>query len=342
VKLYGSTEKFPSILFQVLQEIESEGFVTREIYLDTHSVNLSRAAVEVAAMYKVKIMPVSAGTPQEMAYAESAVRTIGQMSRTLMCGAPHLPKFCWGLADLYAREIHMTQPQAKNKSSPYEYNTKRKPDLDHLFIKVFGAPCQYSPMDGADHKRAPKTEWGYFVGLQQPMCLVLRPEDEKIISVSKKKIIVHEECYAKYDHKNGSNPLIHFAVPVLDIDNIRTQSENLAKIKQYKDQCHIPDHVLSIKCLSDHQKHPELNVATPTTHPPTEMIQQLQSVSTNSEPNINPKSKIIRQPGEYDKISWHDYTGCCKPGEYDAELDAFVEICEPYQHETSCPRTRRP
>ncbi len=199
VKLYGSTEQFPSILFQVLQEIETEGFVTREIYVDTHSVNLSRAAEEVAAMYKVKIIPVSAGTPQEMTYAESAVRTIGQMSRTLMCGAPHLPKFCWGLADLYAAEINMMQPQAKNKCSPYEYNTKRKPDIEHMFIKVFGAPCQYSPMDGADHKRAPKTEWGYFVGLQQSMCLVLRPEDEKIISVSKKKIIVHEEYYAKHD-----------------------------------------------------------------------------------------------------------------------------------------------
>jgi hypothetical protein len=39
-KLYGSTEQFPSILFQVLQEVESEGFVTREVYVDTHSRNL--------------------------------------------------------------------------------------------------------------------------------------------------------------------------------------------------------------------------------------------------------------------------------------------------------------
>jgi len=332
VKLYGSTEQFPSILFQVLQEIESEGFITREIYVDTHSVNLSHAAEEVAAMYKVKIIPVSAGTPQEMAYAESAVRTIGQMSRTLMCGAPHLPKFCWGLADLYAVQIHMMQPQAKNKCSPYEYNTKRKPDLEHTFIKVFGAPCQYSPMDGADHKRAPKTEWGYFVGLQQPMCLVLRPEDEKIISVSKKKIIVHEECYAKYDPRNGSNPLIHFAVPVLDIDNMRTQSENLAKINEYKVKCQIPDHVLSIKCLSDHQKHPELNEATPTTHPPEKMINHLHQ-QYDPPAKVDDNSKIIRRPGDYDKISWADYSGCCKPGEYDADLDAFVEICAPYQHE---------
>ncbi len=77
-KLYGSTEQFPSILFQVLQEIETEGYVTRELYVDTHSVNLSRAAEEVACMFRVKIIPVSAGTPQEMTYAKSAVRTIGQ------------------------------------------------------------------------------------------------------------------------------------------------------------------------------------------------------------------------------------------------------------------------
>ena len=78
-KLYGTTEQLPAILFQVLQEIESEGYVCRELYVDTHSVNLSRAVEEVAAMFRVRIIPVSAGTPQEMAYAESAVRTIAEM-----------------------------------------------------------------------------------------------------------------------------------------------------------------------------------------------------------------------------------------------------------------------
>ena len=137
IKLYGTSEQFPSILFQVLQEIESEGYVTRELYVDTHSVNLSKAAEEVAAMYRVRIIPVSAGTPQEMAYAESAVRVIGQMGRTLMCGAPHLPAFCWGLADLYAVYIHNLLPQAKTKISPYEGRTGRTPDLDLFFVKVF-------------------------------------------------------------------------------------------------------------------------------------------------------------------------------------------------------------
>jgi hypothetical protein len=113
---------------------------------------------------------------------------------------------------------------------------------------------------------------------------------------------------------------------------MRTQSENLAKINEYKVKCQIPDHVLSIKCLSDHQKHPELNEATPTTHPPEKMISQLHQQYDPTEKEDDP-SKIIRRPGEYDKISWEDYTGCCKPGEYDADLDAFVEIGAPYQHE---------
>lgn len=59
-------------MFQVFQEIESKGYVCRELYVDTHSVNLSRAAEEVAAMFRVKIIPSS----------------------------------CWGLSDLYAAYLH--------------------------------------------------------------------------------------------------------------------------------------------------------------------------------------------------------------------------------------------
>ncbi len=51
-KLYGTTEQLPAILFQVLQ-IEGQGYVCRELYVDTHSVNLSQAAEEVAAMFRV-------------------------------------------------------------------------------------------------------------------------------------------------------------------------------------------------------------------------------------------------------------------------------------------------
>jgi hypothetical protein len=280
IKLYGTTEQFPSILFQVLQEIESEGYVTREIYVDTHSVNLSKAAEEVAAMFWVRIIPVSAGTPQEMAYAESAVRVIGQMGRTLMCGAPHLPGYCLGLADLYATYIHDLVPKKKGVS-PYESRTNRKPDLDVFHVKVFGAPCQYAPIDGADHKRGKKTEWGWYVGMQMPMCLVLRPEDDKIISVSRKKLVVHEEIYAKFDPPKGSFPLQHLEIPVLDLDDMKTEENNMETIKEYKERMQIPDHVLSIKSLSDYRRHPELNESTPPTHPPQAMLEVLSHQPTD-------------------------------------------------------------
>jgi hypothetical protein len=80
-KLYSTLKQFPAVLYQVLQEIESEGYVCRELYVDTSSVNISAAAEEVAGMFKMRIIPISGGTPQELAYAESAVRTLGQMSR---------------------------------------------------------------------------------------------------------------------------------------------------------------------------------------------------------------------------------------------------------------------
>ena len=80
-------------------------------------------------MFKVRIIPISGGTPQELAYAESAVRTLGQMSRALMLGAPHLPSFCWGLSDYQAAYIHALIPQqSRLKRSPHEITTGRKHD----------------------------------------------------------------------------------------------------------------------------------------------------------------------------------------------------------------------
>ncbi len=98
-KIYSTLGQYPAVLYQVLQEIESGGYVTREIYCDTAAVNLSQAVDEVAGMFKVEIVPISGGTLQKLAYAESAVRTLGQMSRSLMLGAPHLLTFIWGMSD---------------------------------------------------------------------------------------------------------------------------------------------------------------------------------------------------------------------------------------------------
>ncbi len=66
VKLYATLEQFPAILYQVLQEVETE-FTCREIYVDTFKVNFSKAAEKVAAMFKTRLVPVSRETPQEMA-----------------------------------------------------------------------------------------------------------------------------------------------------------------------------------------------------------------------------------------------------------------------------------
>ncbi len=141
VKLYATSEQFPAILYQVLQEVETEGYACREIYVDTLKVNVSAAAEEVAAMFKVRLVPVSSGTPQEMAYAESASRVIGEMSRSLMAGAPHLDESCWGLADVQAAYIHNFMPQqSKENMSPYERKTFRTPDLDAMILRVFGCP----------------------------------------------------------------------------------------------------------------------------------------------------------------------------------------------------------
>ncbi len=69
VKLYATMKQFPAILYQVLQEVESEGYVVREMYVNTFIVTILKEAEDVAAMFKMKIVPVSAGTPQETAYA---------------------------------------------------------------------------------------------------------------------------------------------------------------------------------------------------------------------------------------------------------------------------------
>ena len=195
-KLYATTEQFPAILHQFLTDVESEHFTCRELYVDTHVVNLSKEVEDVAAQFQTKIVPISAGTPQELAYAESGVRTIAKISRSTMLGAPHLPKWCWGLSDLNATNIHDVLPQkSKGNKSPYEMRTGKIPNYKELHVKVFGAPCSYAPMGGAEHKRGQLTERGFYLGMQWPMCLVLDKATKKVVSVSRKKIRVYEGAY---------------------------------------------------------------------------------------------------------------------------------------------------
>ena len=107
------------------------------------------------------------------------------------------------------------------------------------------------------------------------MVLLLRPDDNKVISVSRHKVHCHEETYTKYDHSTGGNLLEHFAVPKVDLEGEKTKGENLQTIKEYKEKFKIPDHVLSVKCLSDFNRHPEMNEALPRTAPPEKQEKSL-------------------------------------------------------------------
>ena len=110
-KLYATALQFPAILYQFLCDVERQHFFCRELYVDTHSVNLSQEAEDVALMFKCRIYPISTGTPQGLAFAESGVRTLAKISRAMLLGAKHLPTWAWGLADGYATYVHDVLPQ---------------------------------------------------------------------------------------------------------------------------------------------------------------------------------------------------------------------------------------
>ena len=79
LRLYASHSQFPIALHQFLVRVQAEYWTVRTLYVDTHSVNISADVEEVLAFFQVKLMPVSAGSPQEMAFAESKVRVIKRM-----------------------------------------------------------------------------------------------------------------------------------------------------------------------------------------------------------------------------------------------------------------------
>ena len=197
-KLYASHEQYPAALFQFLTEVEGQGYRCKEVYVDTFSVNISAEAEEVAAMFQCRIVPVSAGTPEEVSFVETAHRVVAGRSRAMLLGAPHLPEWCWALADKYAVHTGRFLPQSTRKyCCAYYLSTGKVPDWRNMCLHVFGAPCKYAPMDGPVHKRAALTEDGYFVGIQHPMALVLRKSDMKLLSVSTKKVKVYESAYIK-------------------------------------------------------------------------------------------------------------------------------------------------
>jgi hypothetical protein len=196
-KLYPTHEQFPAALFQYLIHVECEGNRCHELYCDTFAVNLSAEVEEICALFQVKVVPVSAGTPQEVSFVETAHRVIAGRSCAMLLGALHLPAWAWALSDKQAVYVSRFLPQStRDWKCAYHLNTGKFPEWDYLLCcHVFGAPCCYAAMDGPVHKRGALTEEGFFVGVQHPMVLILRKRDMKLLSVSKKKFIAYESLY---------------------------------------------------------------------------------------------------------------------------------------------------
>ncbi len=166
------------------------------MFVDTHSVNISAAVEEVLALFQVQLMPISTGTPQELAFAESRVRILKRMSTVMLAGAPHLDKKCWTMSDKYSVIVNDNSPQrSRMNHCSYFMRTGRPVDWDLIQLKVFGAPCLYSDSKGPINKRAPIVEKGFFMGYQWPAVFVKREIDGKVILVSRQKVRVHEGMY---------------------------------------------------------------------------------------------------------------------------------------------------
>jgi hypothetical protein len=75
-KLYASHEQFPAALFQFLVYVEAEEHRCHELYCDTFSVNITAEVEEVAGLFQVRVIPVSSGTPQEIALAETQLPSV--------------------------------------------------------------------------------------------------------------------------------------------------------------------------------------------------------------------------------------------------------------------------
>ena len=251
-KLYASHEQFPAAVFQFLTHVESEGHRCHEIYCDTFSVNISSEIEEVLGLFQVKLVPVSAGTPQEVSFVESAVRVVAGRSRAMMLGAPHLPKWVWALADKQSVYVGRLLPQStRNWKSAYYLNRKLAPVWRNMSVHVFGAPCAYAAAEGPVHKRAARIEEGFYVGVQHPMVLILRKHDMKLISCSRKKVIVYESVYTLPLSMTSTQLAKHIAQEPESRDKATNESNGEDNDAERNEQ-EKPSHVHSIKSVSSH------------------------------------------------------------------------------------------
>ena len=265
IKLHASHEQFPMLLYHFLSQVEADHFRCRKIFVDTFSVNLSQEAHEVAAQFHCVIVPISAGTPQELAFAESAHRVIAGIARAMILNAPHMPKNCWSLADMYGVWVNDFLPQRlRDFLSPYFLRTGKVIDWRRICLHVWGCPVKFSGMNGPAHKRTSKMEDGWFAGVQWPMVLILRKSDMKIISVSSKKVKHYESMYAApLDEKVPNCAEITESIELSELKWLELEGEEYRGTRIFEDEVHegpaeksppkpaLPKHVLSVKSLSE-------------------------------------------------------------------------------------------
>ena len=97
----------------------------------------------------------------------------------------------------------------------------------------------------------------------------------KIISVSRKKVLCHEEeIYATFDAKKGRAPLDYFDAFTTDVETVKGGVEGLNEIGKFKELYNITDHVLSVKLLDDYRRNPECNEESPT-DPPRKLMEAI-------------------------------------------------------------------
>jgi hypothetical protein len=151
------------------------------------------------------------------------------------------------------------------------------------------------------------------------MALVLRPGDNKVISVSRKKIHCHEECYARFDPTTQSRPFIaftHFSMREDECEAAMQEAvfQNEQELAAVRRDPAIPRHVQSIKSLSDYKRNEDLNVQEPTPRPPHAMLEPQQDLQGENPVGISQlhnedlleeirKWKTSRVNGTHDKTT---------------------------------------
>ena len=140
--------------------------------------------------------------------------------------------------------MHYLCPSASNEGghSPYRVCEGRHPDMRQMCVHTWGCPVGYIPhgqaMNAPSNKNSQIAVWGHFVGIKWPMVLVLRSEDKKVVSVSRKKLKFYEGIYCLPPH---INPVTSKMVSIESADQGEYDAEFVPKTVQSVKQSHLLD-----------------------------------------------------------------------------------------------------